>query len=104
VWWSEQNLEKPRRNPSGELWHFRVWHDHVAGVYTQRIFFWNDAKSESGMLELTGDKARHVTQLKQLIAKLAKHPDYRAKFHRPLEYPVEHKYAAYSPLVAAEHQ
>lgn len=37
MWWNHQNLETRPRDASGVVWHFRVWHDHVGGTYTQRI-------------------------------------------------------------------
>ena len=80
------------------MWHFRVWHGHVEGTYVQLVFFWNDAKSESGVVEFRGDQALHVSRLKQVIAKLVSSSEYRLRFRRDLEFPVEAKYATYRPL------
>ncbi len=54
MWWKGQNLDKPRRDKTGRIWHFRVWHDFPDGVYTQRIFFWDDVQTETGLVELAG--------------------------------------------------
>jgi hypothetical protein len=39
MWWNYQNLDKPQKAKDGSLWHFRVWHDHIQGIYMQRISF-----------------------------------------------------------------
>ena len=98
MWWNHQNLEIPRKDASGAVWHFRVWHDHVDGMYRQRVFFWNDARSETGVVELHGDQVLHVSRLKQVITKLIKQPEYRARHQRAIEIPVERKYSVYEPL------
>lgn len=89
MWWHGQNLDKPIAGPDGTVWHFRVWHDHVDGIYTQRIFFWDDQKTETGLLELRDDQAIHVKRIKDRLAKLAKDCDYRRQFLRPLQFPIE---------------
>jgi len=89
MWWRSQNLEKPIPNAAGGKWHFRVWHDFVAGTYLQRVYFWNDERTETGVAEFTGNCTLNVTRLKQRIAKLAKDQRFRAHFYRPLSFPVE---------------
>jgi hypothetical protein len=76
---------------------FRVWHDHVSGTYIQRIFFWNETQSESGVIELVGDKTRYVSRLKQIIAKLVVSPEYRARHRRQLQLPVERNTLSTNP-------
>src|SRR5262245_36907224 len=58
MWWNDQHLNQPRRDATGRIWHFRVWHDHLDGVPVQRIFFWDDERREIGLLELVGGRAR----------------------------------------------
>lgn len=101
MWWRGQNLEGPRRDAEGRLWHFRVWHDFVEGRYLQRIFFWDDPRQDTGMAEFAGDQALHVTRLRQRISKLVSDPDYRRRFHRPLVFPVERHYGGGEPPAEA---
>lgn len=82
----------------GRLWHFRVWHDHVDGIYIQRIFFWDEVRSETGVIELVGDKTRHVSRLKQLISKVLASPEHRIPYRRNIQFPVERRYGSYEPL------
>ena len=92
MWWNGQNLEKPRHDSLGHLWHFRVWHDYAGGLYRQRIFFWNGERSETGLVELKGDQILHITRLKQRIAKLVHNRMYRQQFRCTLTFPVERYY------------
>jgi hypothetical protein len=98
VWWTNQNLDSVRKDNSGGRWNIRVWHDHVEGIYIQRVFFWNDGKTETGVVELAGGSTLHVSRLKQLIGRLVAQPDYRRRFRTQLEFPVEREYANYAPL------
>ena len=92
-------MDLPRKDAAGEVWHFRVWHDHVQGLYIQRVFFWNETKTQTGVIEMKSDQVRHISRLKQVIAKLVKNPEYRARYNHEIEFPVEHKYAAYEPMI-----
>jgi hypothetical protein len=97
MWWNSQNLGVPREDHSGTTWHFRVWHAHVDGVYTQRIFFWDDAQSASGFVEYVGDRTKHISRLKQVISRLLKDTDFRSRHLRPLRFPIERHYADARP-------
>ena len=92
MWWNSQNLDAPRKDAPGTTWYFRVWHASVDGVYTQRIFFWDDAKSATGFVEYTGHQTKHISRLKQVIARLVKDPEYRARHLHPLRFPIERHY------------
>jgi uncharacterized NAD(P)/FAD-binding protein YdhS len=92
MWWNGQNLEKPVTDKKGHVWHFRVWHDHLDGIYMQRIFFWNEERTETGLLELRGDRALHITRIKQRIARIVHDRAYRQQFHCTLAFPVERHY------------
>ena len=92
MWWNGQNLNKPVTGKDGKEWHFRVWHDHVDGEYTQRVFFWDGTKRLTGVVELLGDRARHVSRLKGLFRKIASDVEYREKYYCDLEFPVERHY------------
>lgn len=73
----------------GTTWLFRVWHGTAEGVYCQRLFFWDEAKSDTGFVELRGSETLHISRIKQRLAKIAKGAEYRARFARPLQFPLE---------------
>jgi hypothetical protein len=89
VWWRGQNLGKPIAGSNGRNWFFQVWHDTVGETYIQRIFFWDVSRAETGLVELRGSEALHIKRLKQMMARLAKDREYRQRFLRPLEFPLE---------------
>jgi hypothetical protein len=88
-WWRGQNLDKPIVGQDGIKWHFLVWHDSVEGIRTQRIFFWDESRTQTGLVELRGNKTLHVKRIKDRLAKIAKDRMYRNKHLRPLEFPIE---------------
>ena len=92
MWWKSQNLDKPILDRSGKKWHFAVWHDHINGVYTQRIFFWNYDKSISGLLELVDSQTVHISKIKGKMKKLALNQEMREKYLCDLKFPVERNY------------
>ncbi len=92
MWWNGQNLDKPVTGKDGTVWHFRVWHDQVNGVYTQRIFFWDDAKTVTGKVELAGKMTRHISRLKGLCRKLVSDATFREKFYCDLAFPLQKNY------------
>jgi hypothetical protein len=98
MWWDHQNLNKPRHEKGGKRWNFRVWHE----VWTdekvrsaQRVFFWDDEKSSSGVVLLPPGLTMHVSQLHKLIDKLVADPSLRAKHERDLHFPLERHYSEY---------
>ena len=93
MWWTGQNLDGPIYDKGGNPWYFRVWHDILDGNEYQKIFFWNEDRSQTGVLELTNDQVLHVRKIKQRMAKLAKDPTYRSRFLKPLEFPIERFYS-----------
>jgi hypothetical protein len=98
VWLDHQNLNKPRTDKSGMKWNFRVWHDvftlqRVIGV--ARIFFWDQRKDFTGVVQLGPDANKHVRNLHSLIEKLAADPNLRAKHQRRLRFPLDRNYAEY---------
>lgn len=95
MWWNNQNLDAPRTDHTGRVWHFRVWHGDVDGTWIQRIFYWSESQFETGVVELVGDRTLHISRLKQIISKLIASPDYRSRYRREIEFPVERKYAVY---------
>jgi hypothetical protein len=98
MWWRSQHLSESRKDSGGRKWNFRVWHDVVDGKAVERVFFWDDLRTETGAIEFVGDQTLHVTRLRQLIEKLVKQPKFRAKHRRGLRFPVERAYREYAPL------
>ena len=89
MWWDGQNLDRPHAGPDGTRWFFRVWHGTIDGVHCQRLFFWDESQAETGLVELRGSETLHVGRIKQRLARLAKDADYRRRFARPLQFPLE---------------
>jgi len=89
MWWWGNNLDKPIFGSDQEPWHFQVWHGRHEGVYTQRIFFWNEPKTETGLIELKADQTIHVSRIKARLKKIALDPTYRTPFLMSLEFPLE---------------
>jgi hypothetical protein len=88
-WWRGQNLDRTLVGPDGTAWHFLVWRGHVGDVFTQRIFFWDKTRATSGLLVLTDDQTLHVRRLRDRLKRLANDAEYRGRFLRPLEFPIE---------------
>jgi hypothetical protein len=88
-WWRGQNLDRPLTGPDGTTWHFLVWHGRIGGVDTQRIYFWDETRVETGLLDLTDDQTIHIRRLKDRLRRLAADSEYRRRFLRPLEFPIE---------------
>jgi|SRR5450631_4906796 hypothetical protein len=98
MWWDNQNLNRPRRDKSGKEWNFRVWHEvwtETKVLSAQRIFFWDDKKSVSGIVLLPPGSTMHVSRLHRLIDKLVSDPRLRAKYQRDLRFPLERHYSEY---------
>jgi len=93
MWWDGQNLDKPRRDSTGKLWHFRVWSCVGAGQMGQRVFFWDHEKRECGVVLLLGRSSLHVSKLHQLIDKLAADSALRQRYQRELEFQLERHYS-----------
>lgn len=91
MWWNGQNLDIRRKDKSGSEWSFRVWHCDRA----QRIFFWDDAKGESGVVLLLKGKTLHVSKIYQLIDKLTADPGLRKRHARELNFPLNRHYLEY---------
>jgi hypothetical protein len=89
MWWNGQNLDKPLTGPDGRNWHFRIWQGTVDGVLVQRIFFWDESGEETGLIELHGSQALHITKLKDRMIKLVRDESYRMQFLRELQFPLE---------------
>lgn len=89
AWWRGQNLDRPIAGPDGTVWHFLVWHGFIGGVSSQRIYFWDEAKAECGLVDLVGDQTLDVHRIRGRLRRLARDSEYRSRFLRPLEFPIE---------------
>jgi hypothetical protein len=89
IWHRGQNLAAPLVDAKGTSWNFLVGSDHIHGILTQRIFFWDETRGVTGLLELRGDACLHFRRIRDRIKRLANDPGYRERFLRPLEFPVE---------------
>jgi len=98
MWWDSQNLNQTRKSKSGEKLYFRVWHDVFTLQRTlsvTRIFFWNEKRTQQGVVLLGPDANQHVRDIHALIEKLVADPQLRAKHERALRFPIERHYADY---------
>ncbi len=80
-------MEKPVV-ANGTKWHFRVWVDFVRGDQIQRIYFWDDERSQTGMVELREPDTLNNQKIKQLRSKLANDSTYRKRFIQPITFPL----------------
>jgi hypothetical protein len=96
MWWDHQNLNATRRDKTGVRWNFRVWHDTVDRLHVERVFFWNDAKEVTGIVELR--PGIHVKKVHDLIEKLVADPALRELHSREIRFPLERHYSVYEPL------
>jgi hypothetical protein len=86
MWWYDQ---KPLTGPDSTRWYFQVWHGSIDGECCQRLFFWDEAKSETGLMEFRGSESLHFSRIKPRFSKIAKNPAYRQRFIRRLEFSLE---------------
>jgi len=89
IWNRSQNLNGPIVDSKGTAWNFLVGSDFTDGVETQRIFFWDAPREVTGLLELRGDACLHVRRIRDRMKRLVNDREYRARFLRPLKFPVE---------------
>jgi hypothetical protein len=84
VFWKQ----KPITGPDGTIWHFSIWCGTVEGTYIQRLFLWDEVKSETGLIEFRSPATLHVRKIKQRASKIAKDREYRKKYIRHLRFPL----------------
>jgi len=90
MWWDGQNLDQDRIGKNGSKWSFRVWNDAAQ----TRIFFWDEAKTYTGVFLFPLDAKRHISRVRDVIEKLVADPQFRAKHRRPLQFPLERHYGS----------
>jgi hypothetical protein len=89
IWWIGQNLDQPIVGPDGTTWHFLVGHASDGGEYVQRVFFWDENRTTTGLAEWRGSQTLHVRRIKDRLRRIANDEEYRSRFLRQLRFPVE---------------
>ncbi len=106
--WSEQ---KSRKDKSGRRWNFCFWVEiwtEGKVVQAQRLFFWDDKKTDCGVVLFPPGSAIRYSRVKALIAKLVASPTLRKQYRRELSFPLERQYSEFGafpeegPLPKAE--
>jgi hypothetical protein len=91
--WMEQKSRKDRR---GKRWNFCFWWETWTEekiVHAQRLFFWDDTKTDCGVVLFPPESAIHFARLKPLIEKLVSDPTLRKMNRRELRFPLERYYS-----------
>lgn len=88
IWNRGQSLRRVEC-AEGTVWHFLIGFDFTDGIMMERIFFWDEAKEITGLLELRGEACLHLRRIKDRMKRLANDSEYRRQFLRPLDFPVE---------------
>lgn len=92
MWWNEKTFCKEIKDKNGRIWSFKVWHGHLEGVLTEKIFFWDSKKEITGIIVFKDDQVIHRKRINDRIKKIVKDKAYREKFLCPLKFPVENNY------------
>jgi hypothetical protein len=91
--WSD---ERPRQDRDGKRWNFRYWYSGWSRDETrkaQRLFFWNDAKSEYGVVIFLPGTTVRYGRIADLINNLTAKSALRAEYNRELQFPLEEHYS-----------
>jgi hypothetical protein len=75
------------------VWH-AVWTEEKV-LMAERLFYWDDTKSECGVVLLPPGSEIHFSRLRQLAAKLVKDSVLRKKHQRDLIFPLSRHYSTY---------
>jgi len=90
--------EKSRRDRSGKRWNFCFWYEVWTDdktVHAQRLFFWDDKKTDCGVVLLPPGSEIHYSRVKPLIEKLVADPTLRNQYRRDLCFPSERYYSEF---------
>jgi len=91
MWWTGQNIDKPIKAKDGTLWNFLVYKDYNDTISIFKIFFWDEKKEVTGILELKDDSI-NVKKIKDKIRKLAKDKKFRDNHLCELKFPIKKYY------------
>jgi hypothetical protein len=97
-------LEKPRRDKTGKRWNFYYWYSGALSdpsTKAQRLFFWDDAKTDCGVVLFSPGKTISYSHVQILIPKLVADQTLRKKHQRELQFPIEKHYSKY-PVFSEE--
>jgi hypothetical protein len=99
--------ERPRQDRNGKRWNFCYWYSGWSREETkkaQRLFFWDDAKAECGVLLFLPGATVRYSRITDLIDNLTAKSAVRERYKRPLVFPLEDHYSEFGafPEEAAE--
>jgi hypothetical protein len=91
-------LERPRKDKSGKRWNFYYWYAEPfvpKSQKAQRLFFWDDAQTDCGVVLFSPGKTIAYSRIQSLIPKLVADQTLRRKYQRELQFPLEKHYSEY---------
>jgi hypothetical protein len=87
---------RSKQDKQGKKWNFSYWH---TGIFTpiraQRLFFWDDDRTETGVLTWVGPATRRYTEIAKIAEKLAREPNFRRLNLRDLRFPLDRYYGEF---------
>jgi len=90
---------QPQKDRSGSRWNFRSWSSFLWNkdklVMAHRLFFWNDDKSNCGVVLFLPESGQGFGRAKGFMEKLVADPTLREKHRRELRFPLERHYGDY---------
>ena len=89
------SLEKSRTDKRGKRWLFAYWHKGPRDAeveHPQQLFFWDDERTECGVVLFPTDKTIRYSLIRQLMEKLVADPGLRKQHNTLLRFPVERYY------------
>jgi len=89
MWIKQPGLRETIKDKNGKEWFFAYWQDFISGVMIQRIYFWDKEKNLTGLMELKGNNILHLSRWKARVLKIVNNKDYRDRFLRSLEFPLD---------------
>jgi hypothetical protein len=92
------SLERPRQDRSGKRWNFSYWYSGWSGDETrkaQRLFFWDDLKSECGVVLFLPGSTVPYRRISDLVNNLAAKSSLRTEYKRVLHFPLEDHYSEF---------
>ena len=82
-----------RQDNKGRRWHFSYWMTGPSSSErAQRLFFWDDARLETGVNIFIGPLTRPFRQIEKLVEKLVREPELRRAYRRELRFPLDRYY------------
>lgn len=82
--------ERPRMDKTGKRWNFHYWNQKA-----QRLFFWDEERTECGVVLFAPGSTRTYRQIENLIDKLVSDQSLRKQHLRELRFPLDRYYSEY---------